>query len=60
MEPVPVMQTTGITGLLIFQGVTAKGPDIPFNIHPKSQNEINNKRRAHSKKRNIYEPGTNA
>src|SRR5687767_6559448 len=45
--------------LLIFQRVTAQGQDVPFNIHPKSQNEINNKRRTHSKKGYVDKPGTN-
>jgi hypothetical protein len=46
--------------LLIFQGVTAQRKDVPFNIHPKRQNEINNKRRTHSQKGYIHKPGTNA
>jgi hypothetical protein len=45
--------------LLIFQGVTAKRPDVPFNIHPKNQNEINNKRRTHGKKGYVDKPGSN-
>jgi hypothetical protein len=45
---------------LIFQGVTAQGRDIPFNIHPERQNKINNKRGTHCQERNIHEPGTNA
>jgi hypothetical protein len=45
---------------LIFQGVTAQRQDVPFNIHPKRQNEINNKRRTHGKKGYVDKPGTNA
>jgi hypothetical protein len=34
--------------------------DISFNIHPESQNEINDQRRSHSEKRNINKPGSYA
>jgi hypothetical protein len=41
----------------IFQGVPARGQDIPFYIHPESKDKINDQRRPHRKERDIDKPG---
>jgi hypothetical protein len=46
--------------LLIFQGVAAQRPNVPFNIHPEGKDKINNKGRSHSEKGYIDKPGANA
>ena len=47
----------GLSRLKIFQGISAGRKNIPFDIHPESQNKIDDQRRTHRKKRNIDKPG---
>jgi hypothetical protein len=42
----------------IFDRIPARRENIPFDIHPESQDEINDQRRAHGEKGNINKPGT--
>jgi len=41
----------------IFKWVSTGRKDITLDIHPKSKDEIDNKRRAHGEKGNINKPG---
>jgi hypothetical protein len=45
------------TQLQVFKWVPACGKDIPLDIHPKGQDEINDERRAHGEERDVNEPG---
>lgn len=46
-----------LSTLLIPYRVSTKIQDIPLDVHPKGQYEINNEWGTHSKKRNIDKPG---
>ncbi len=44
--------------LQIFKRIPPGGQNIPFNVHPESENKIDNERRAHRDEGDIDKPGT--
>ena len=48
------------TQLQVFKWIPACRKDIALDIHPKGKDEINDERRSHGEKRDVYEPGTNS
>ena len=55
------MHVRALTGMFSgFEGIPFGSCDVSFDIHPESQDEIDNQRRTHGEKGNINKPGPDA